>query len=409
MKLTAITRFKQGDLWNALRRLGWNQCELAQRSGLKPTTIGGVINLQRRPSERVANAIQFALAEAGEYVDVLTIWPDSFKGLEKGFKIEETREVELLGLENAMALMAPEQSEEMQERIETLQEAMQELPPRQREIIEEVMDGESNQAGYAKDIALRDLRRMMGKIKFRNDLVFVRPEGWMYREAKPAKKRGDLSELKLSNALFERLNEAGITTISELCERGVADVVGINMIGVKSLNEIITKLSDRGLSLAVADPWKKNVESYWLAKVKSYLERPLPTPPIKSRRPRSRREYRPPQPQPPPPRREDQPPSYVYVPNPNAPWWEQDLAWRDRLSCCRCGDINLMWRREEKGIRPWELLLCARCGEIMTLNDEMRVQTMIEMEIKTRWNEEKWRPLFELSQKIQDQRKRQVV
>jgi len=83
MKITAITRFKHGELYALLKKLGWTQSELSRRSGMCPTTIGNIINLKSRPTEQQANAIQKSLAEAGEFFDVLSEWPEAFQGVKQ--------------------------------------------------------------------------------------------------------------------------------------------------------------------------------------------------------------------------------------------------------------------------------------------------------------------------------------
>jgi RNA polymerase sigma factor (sigma-70 family) len=95
MKVTAVTKFKQGDLYNALKKLGWTQAELAKRSGVSQQTIGHVLNLRNKPSPFNIDRIQKAFAKAGEYLDVLSIWPEDFKGLDKSVTVEQTKEVDL--------------------------------------------------------------------------------------------------------------------------------------------------------------------------------------------------------------------------------------------------------------------------------------------------------------------------
>lgn len=92
MKISALIKLKQGDLWRALKRLKWSQKDLADRTGIHQTTIGQYINLKKRPSEKSADKIQFTLAKYGEYIDILKIWPKEFKGLEKSVQ-EVTKEI----------------------------------------------------------------------------------------------------------------------------------------------------------------------------------------------------------------------------------------------------------------------------------------------------------------------------
>lgn len=98
MKISAITCFKQGDIFEALQKLGWTQSELARQSGLSVTAIGHIINLKTRPTEEQANAIQNAFAKFGVYVDTLCLRPPNFKGIGKKKKvpsITQTAEVDI--------------------------------------------------------------------------------------------------------------------------------------------------------------------------------------------------------------------------------------------------------------------------------------------------------------------------
>ena len=65
MKITAVTKFKHGELYAMLQRVGWKQSDLARNSGLSENRIGEIINLQRRPIQKEADAIQRALGTVG--------------------------------------------------------------------------------------------------------------------------------------------------------------------------------------------------------------------------------------------------------------------------------------------------------------------------------------------------------
>jgi transcriptional regulator with XRE-family HTH domain len=78
MKIAAITRFKNGDIYGLLQKVGWTQTELARRAAINQTTLGQIVRMVRRPSEKTANQIQRAFAEVGEYIDVLAMWPEGF-------------------------------------------------------------------------------------------------------------------------------------------------------------------------------------------------------------------------------------------------------------------------------------------------------------------------------------------
>lgn len=94
MKITAITKFKHGELWLALQKLGKTQSDLARGIGTNATLIGGLINLRRPPTEAMANRIQNYFAEHGVYVDVTAWWPESFTGLAMTPVVEQTQDID---------------------------------------------------------------------------------------------------------------------------------------------------------------------------------------------------------------------------------------------------------------------------------------------------------------------------
>jgi RNA polymerase sigma factor (sigma-70 family) len=138
MKITAITKFKHGELFAILKKLGWSQSELARRAGVDAGAIGKVINLHKRPSKGIATAIQRAIGEAGEYLDVLEQWPETFVGITKGTTYELTKDIgfeSLIECPEAMLIPARDSCDN-QELAGVLNEALKELTPRERRAIE---------------------------------------------------------------------------------------------------------------------------------------------------------------------------------------------------------------------------------------------------------------------------------
>ena len=95
MKITAITKFKQGDVWNALQKAGWTQTELAKRTGIHVTRIGEYCNLKAKPNTEQANKIQKAFGSVGVFVDVSSIWPENFVGVKKTITVQQTQEIDV--------------------------------------------------------------------------------------------------------------------------------------------------------------------------------------------------------------------------------------------------------------------------------------------------------------------------
>lgn len=192
MRISAITRFKQGDLWQAIRRLGWTQSELARRCGIEPKAIGKYINLQERPSEARANLIQTALAEAGEYIDVLEAWPETFRGLNRAPVIEQTQEIDVEQLTDAdlLKLAAPDTSAN-EKFYELMEQGIEDLDERDKKIMRLTSEGLTlEQIGRRFQISRERARQMReeaaGRVR-RNMLRKVKksPKEIIIEEAQP--------------------------------------------------------------------------------------------------------------------------------------------------------------------------------------------------------------------------------
>ena len=105
MKITAITKYKNGEIYQAIKRLGWSQSELARRCGVSASEIGMIINLNRRPQKELAEKIQNSLAEHGEFIDILGMWPESFLGVKTGFKKEVTEDIQFENMVDCKELL----------------------------------------------------------------------------------------------------------------------------------------------------------------------------------------------------------------------------------------------------------------------------------------------------------------
>lgn len=188
MKITAITHYKHGELFAILTRLGWTQAELARRAGLSPCLVGEIINLRKRPLQKHADAIQRAFGDAGEYLDVLEQWPETFGGMSRSSERAETVDVpmeRLIGCREALMLPAPEQalrtdlSNAMGECLDTLTE-------REKRVIEarfyenRTLDNVANELRFKKgggervrQIESRALRKLRHPSRIRKLEVFA--------------------------------------------------------------------------------------------------------------------------------------------------------------------------------------------------------------------------------------------
>lgn len=134
MEIAGVIKFKHGGLWRALKALNWSQAELARRSGLH--SIHDVINMKRRPSAEKALRIEFALGEAGQYVDVLSEWPDDFRMETKG-ELSIYREI-------ACEQLTGPNPQELLERKEMVESALERCTREERALLElRYINGES--------------------------------------------------------------------------------------------------------------------------------------------------------------------------------------------------------------------------------------------------------------------------
>ena len=63
----------------------------------------------------------------------------------------------------------------------------------------------------------------------------------------------NIDELELSVRSYNCLKRAGINTVEELCNRTSEDMMKVRNLGRKSLEEVLAKLKELGLSLNLGD------------------------------------------------------------------------------------------------------------------------------------------------------------
>ena len=63
----------------------------------------------------------------------------------------------------------------------------------------------------------------------------------------------NIDELELSVRSYNCLKRAGINTVEELCNKTSEDMMKVRNLGRKSLDEVLAKLKELGLSLNLGD------------------------------------------------------------------------------------------------------------------------------------------------------------
>ena len=130
MKISAITRYKNGELFRALDEAGWTVAELARRSKVCYPYLCNIFNLKKRAGEEVASKLQNAFGEVGVFFDVLEAFPPAFRGIKQGATHVQTEDV------------CPESiSDPTVRNLElcaVLSDAVENLPHRERAVIEDL-------------------------------------------------------------------------------------------------------------------------------------------------------------------------------------------------------------------------------------------------------------------------------
>lgn len=137
MKIAAITRYKNGCLFEALQKLGWTQKDLSKRSGLGIHVIGPLCNLQVRPSDEQAIAVQKAFGEGGLFLDLEQTWPEDYQPLGKRKAVVvQVAEVDYrqLGYEYYQQLL-PDVDDRKNLLLDTIAEVFEFLTPAEQELI----------------------------------------------------------------------------------------------------------------------------------------------------------------------------------------------------------------------------------------------------------------------------------
>lgn len=136
MKITAVTKFKHGGLWLAMKKLNWSQRDLADQAGLAYAHLNGIVGLRIRPSVQSARKIQLAFECHGVSFDAAAEWPESFRGIPKPFSIEQTEDVSHLELAAAQTFYSQLQLDERSEKEQAVLESLPDLDERERAIVE---------------------------------------------------------------------------------------------------------------------------------------------------------------------------------------------------------------------------------------------------------------------------------
>jgi transcriptional regulator with XRE-family HTH domain len=137
MKIAAITKFKNGEIFLLLQKLGWNQSELARRSGIDATRIGQFLNLRRKPCAEHIQKLQFAFGEAGEFLNIEKAWPEDFKGLPKTPTVVQIADVQLDQIGYQQHLQLLQKNDDFSDEFDELwKNCSSDLTERQRRIME---------------------------------------------------------------------------------------------------------------------------------------------------------------------------------------------------------------------------------------------------------------------------------
>lgn len=111
MKIAAITRYKNGALWKALRDAKWTVRQLSEASGVSYRVVLEQVNLLKKaPKQKVVTALVMAFAEVGVILEPSEAWPEDFSPMIVAPVVEQYAEVEAASLMAARGMKEVEDS-----------------------------------------------------------------------------------------------------------------------------------------------------------------------------------------------------------------------------------------------------------------------------------------------------------
>jgi hypothetical protein len=135
MQAAAQDERHTGGLGHLLARLGWSSLELSRRSNVRLDALNEIISLAKYPTERVANSIQRALGDAGEYLDVLELWPMAFVKLREGKRLAASSIMQWESLSSPEVMQLPVPENKVSGLEEEIEAVMSRLPKRANEVL----------------------------------------------------------------------------------------------------------------------------------------------------------------------------------------------------------------------------------------------------------------------------------
>jgi len=139
MRIAAITKFKQGDIFEAMQTLGWTFKDLSERTGVNASTLNSYINLRKKPRIASIKKICDAFEMEGIYLIPAECFPEAFKPFKKNSPIVQYLSVpleSLLDCKEAYLIEAPATYESKSHELENeITELIGELSDIDREIL----------------------------------------------------------------------------------------------------------------------------------------------------------------------------------------------------------------------------------------------------------------------------------
>jgi transcriptional regulator with XRE-family HTH domain len=218
MKITAVTRFKNGVIYETCQKLGWSTKELATRAGISYTGLINFVSLKKRIGEASLVKVQRAFGEAGIYVDLDDLCPEEFKGFGKSITLTQTQDVDTSHLlqfyENTQSAL--EDKQELIGRLPELKEALVVLGDKNRKRFELLLDGHTmREISENLGEEIKTTQTVMGR-----DAKCLRWE--MGKRNEPNSNESFMSRIKKEVGYVGRLND--VTTHCPLAGNDDSDV-----------------------------------------------------------------------------------------------------------------------------------------------------------------------------------------
>jgi transcriptional regulator with XRE-family HTH domain len=159
MKIAAITKFKHGEMYKAMKQVDVSTPKLAKATGLSYHTLLKFLNMVRRPTEEQAQKLQLFFGRFDIFVDLEMWWPQEFSPLKKSAVIEQIADIPIEAWLSGSVQAALPPDEVLMQQETGIEKALATLRPREQYILRQrFLEGEIG-SSTAENMGISPVRR----------------------------------------------------------------------------------------------------------------------------------------------------------------------------------------------------------------------------------------------------------